>query len=350
MTGAGTLSKATGGAAYTLALPAAAPAANTYLGYTDTTYAWGAGTNSAAVYLFATSDPNQDTPSSPYNIKFPRVIVSSGISATSPTTFSIPAGGTYRLSGCVTLSTNVAYLFYANVSPIGEAAQNKGDLVGMSNPIALAYLTTTTTKVSLTVYGRFNITILGNDTTGGMSTGRGPWIEILQLGNNTAISQFTGATSAANGAIGYIPAPQAGQQNHYLSGGGSWQPVCPAFATYCSYAASGTNLLFAGVNTKTLASRGINIDSGGTKIIPTVAGYYECRASWNSGGGSANSNINIAFNGGGFLTYGTSQVGVYQSGVVEAIILFNDTTDYIQITNIQWNFCQAQVNIKWFSS
>ena len=38
-----TLSKATGGAAYTLALPAAAPAANTYLQYTGTNYAWGAG-------------------------------------------------------------------------------------------------------------------------------------------------------------------------------------------------------------------------------------------------------------------------------------------------------------------
>jgi hypothetical protein len=218
-----TLSKATGGAAYTLALPAAAPAANTYLGYTGTNYAWGAGTNSAAVYLFATSDTTQNTPSSPYNIKFPKILVSSGIDATSPTTFSIPAGGTYRLSGCVTLSTNVTYQFYANGSPIGEAAQNLGTAGGMSGPIALAYLTTTTTTtVSLTVYGSLNISILGNNDTGGTSTGRGPWIEILQLSNNTAISQFTGATSAADGAIGYIPKPLAGQEKYVLTGAGTW--------------------------------------------------------------------------------------------------------------------------------
>ena len=35
-----TLSKATGGSAYTLALPAAAPATNTYLKYDGTNYAW----------------------------------------------------------------------------------------------------------------------------------------------------------------------------------------------------------------------------------------------------------------------------------------------------------------------
>jgi hypothetical protein len=213
-----TLSKATGGAAYTLALPAAAPAANTYLQYTGSSYEWGSGNNSAAVYLFATSNPDQTPSGSVYNIKFPTVLLSSGITATSPTTFSLPAGGTYRLSGCVTLSDNMSYQFYVNGLPIGEGAQNKGSAGGMSGTIALAYLTPTiTTTVSLAVYGGGG-NLSGNTGTGG----RGPWIEILQISNNNTITAFTGATSTADGFIGYIPKPLAGDQTKFLCGNGSW--------------------------------------------------------------------------------------------------------------------------------
>ena len=37
------------------------------------------------------------------------------------------------------------------------------------------------------------------------------------------VSPMTGATATTNGAQGLVPAPQAGDQNKYLSGAGTWQ-------------------------------------------------------------------------------------------------------------------------------
>ena len=261
--------------------------------------------------------------------------------------FTLLAGYGYKLTAGEFSQSTTIYQWYNITTPgyIGVGGDTTAS--GWANIVAIAYITPTiTTLVSVrSVNGTSSLGYFG--ANGGTL---GSWATIEVISNNNTITQFAGATSTAAGGIGYIPPPLAGQQNHVLTGSGNWRPACPAFATYISYAAADSTLRFTGTNTNTIVARGINIDASGTKIIPTVPGYYECRASWNSGGNPADSNINISFNGGGLTTYGTSQVGKYQSGVVESIILFNGTTDYIQITNRDWNFGQAQVNIKWFSS
>ena len=294
----------------------------------------------AALYLFATSNPNQGNIGSPYNIEFPTVLVSSGITETSKTTFSIPAGGTYRLSGCVTLSTNVTYRFYANGSPIGEGAQNLGAVGGMSGPIALAYLTTTTTTtVSLTVEGSENISILGNDG----SSGRGPWIEILQISNNNAITAFTWATSAAAGAIGYIPAPAAGQQNHVLTGAGSWAAPGPTFSAYKTFDQSSTGgmiVTFDKIEIGFDTEKCFNISSSSYK--PNVAGYYQVNASvyyqTNLPAGSYQLYLNK--NGAVYKRGTTAEIPTRTEGLginMSTVVSMNGTTDYIQISTDKQN-------------
>ena len=39
------------------------------------------------------------------------------------------------------------------------------------------------------------------------------------------VEDFTGATTLAGGASGFVPAPSAGDTARYLSAGGDWQPL-----------------------------------------------------------------------------------------------------------------------------
>lgn len=265
--------------------------------------------------------------------------------------FTTPVAGLYQFNASVTNSGNPNYLNYyivKNGSGASQIYDNINNIICRKEIRGDINISSALTGISQLVVG---------DTVAVCCTPAGNAFKVndsfsgvLISSNNSSIFPFGGATSSATGGVGYVPAPQAGDQTKFLCANGTWQHICPAFATYYSFAATGTNLRLTGANTKTLVSRGINIDATGTKITPTVAGYYECRASWNSGGVAVDSKINITVNGGAPVAYGTSQVGVYQSGVVEAIILLNGTTDYIQIYNDQWTFGQAQVNIKWFSS
>ena len=220
-----TLSKATGGAAYTLALPAAAPAANTYLGYTGTTYAWGAGTNSAAQYclLLITQAANSNIPLHT-NITFDFQQVSSGLSFTMPTsTFVLQPTCSYKLTGCLPNGVNRTQPAWYNVTTgkyIGTIGSGTNDQNSSAPAIAYVICTVATTVALRSAYGTGTMGLLANDNVGHYG-----WATIEVVSNNTAISQFTGATSAANGAIGYIPAPQAGQQNYTLKGSGGWSKL-----------------------------------------------------------------------------------------------------------------------------
>jgi hypothetical protein len=42
---------------------------------------------------------------------------------------------------------------------------------------------------------------------------------------NTAVSVMTGASANDNGTSGLVPAPQAGDQNKFLRGDGTWQSI-----------------------------------------------------------------------------------------------------------------------------
>jgi hypothetical protein len=284
-----TLSKATGGAAYTLALPAAAPAASTYLKYDGTNYAWASagsaltaftgatsgangtlggvpapqagdqtkylqgngtwsavsGSGSVATHYYIVSGADQTTTVYPYAIQYTAtnipVIASGGISHPTPTTFVLPAGATYKCTASIAeiyteYDFSARYLrFYNNTT--ATSVGHSGMFMAPTQPgnfsstgVAVAYITATiATTISVLFYttgDTTNSTLILGSVTGGFSAGA--WVTIETVSNNNAITAFTGATSVANGAIGYIPAPQAGDQTKYLCGNGTWSNATDA--------------------------------------------------------------------------------------------------------------------------
>ena len=226
-----TLSKATGGVAYTLALPAAAPAANTYLGYNGTNYTWGAGTNSAAQFLHVANTTSLSYPVNTF-IAFPtQVAIAPGTTAiayvSASSTFTLQAGYTYKLTGAINYAaTGGTYQWYNVTTPtyLGTGGNGGNSTWAYVCSIATAYITpSVTTSVAL-------YCVSANTLAVTIGTSLCTWATIEVVSNNNTISQFTGATSAAPGAIGYIPAPQAGQQNYVLSGSGSWASFSNYFA------------------------------------------------------------------------------------------------------------------------
>jgi hypothetical protein len=124
-----------------------------------------------------TSNADQ-TPSTNSDIKFPDIILASGINPPTAlsTIFTLPAGGTYRVSGGATASGNTVYQFYVNNSYDGTAAQS-----GAANgTVAMVYVKALVdTTVSLRAsYG--SGVMLGRTS----SQGRGPWIEIQRIALN----------------------------------------------------------------------------------------------------------------------------------------------------------------------
>ena len=291
-----TLSKASGGAAYTLALPATAPTASTYLKYDGTNYAWASagsaltaftgatsGANGtlggvpapqagdqlkylqangtwsavsgsgavAAQYVHATTDVNVYVVSNnnetiatnwyfPFNIvnnvsslittpsipaPFSSVITEPSIPA--PSTFTLAAGYTYKCTFEVGYANNQVIYGWYNITTLKQI----GSWASLTIPgnvmhnTALAYITTTTTPVTIGVafawgngvncprfYNASNAPVVSFAT-----------IEVVS--SNNAIMAFAGATSAADGAIGYIPKPLAGQDKYVLNGGGGWSKL-----------------------------------------------------------------------------------------------------------------------------
>ena len=69
-----------------------------------------------------------------------------------------------------------------------------------------------------------------------MSYGNASFALIEVVSNNNTITAFGGATSSADGAIGYIPKPLTGQQNYVLTGSGGWSaPINKATQTVKCY-------------------------------------------------------------------------------------------------------------------
>jgi len=87
--------------------------------------------------------------------------------------------------------------------------------------------TTASTIVEVRITGLSGLTSIAGTDGGTFSDGVDAFIQVISDG--TKVAQFTGATSAAAGAIGYIPAPVAGQQGALLLGNGTWTARTNAF-------------------------------------------------------------------------------------------------------------------------
>ena len=205
-----------------------APPAGTQNSYLRGDGTWQQANNAptAAQYLFATSIANQTVGTVPVAISFPDILLSSGVTALSNTTFTLLPFSTYKLSGCIQFVTaNMNYRWF-NVTAgtyLGEGVTNGGGTGGVPN---MAFITTTvqTTVALYATWGSGSL-IYGH----GFDTNfRGPWITIEMLSNNNTITQFTGCTAYQNGSIGYIPAPALGDQTKFLCANGTWSPSVTA--------------------------------------------------------------------------------------------------------------------------
>ncbi len=150
-------------------------------------------------YMFATSLADQTVPagttsSAPYAVKFPDVSSSAGITATSPSVFSLPAGATYVLTCQLTWSKGNTKFRWANVTTgkpvfIGEEGRVENTAKDTDNHItivdiqAIANISAdVTTAVSLCVISGDGYLIRGQTPN---VADKSPWISIESSDRNT---------------------------------------------------------------------------------------------------------------------------------------------------------------------
>ena len=150
--------------------------------------------------------------------------------------FTLVPGYTYKLTSCNNFSSWVGsgsnpYQWYNNTTAqfigitgnfqaIPSGPYNQGPAVAFISPASI-----TTVSIYGVMPTDFNNIGSAADAPGtGGSAGYllGFWASVEAI-SNTTVAAFGGATATAPGAIGYIPAPLAGQQNYVLTGSGTWQ-------------------------------------------------------------------------------------------------------------------------------
>lgn len=79
---------------------------------------------------------------------------------------------------------------------------------------------------------------------------------------NTAVSTMTGATESNSGSSGLVPVPQAGDQNKFLAGDGTWKTISvPTFDT---------NVF--NINNNEVSLKDYNLASAGSVLVKTNSG------------------------------------------------------------------------------
>ncbi len=287
-------------------------------------------------------------------VTFQKVVNESGnlISlSTDGAKFTLVPGYTYKLTSCNNYVSRSGggsnpYQWYNNTT--AQFIGISGNFQVMPNqhfcqgPAVAIISPASPTTVS--IYGcsatEFNNIGSTVDTIGtGAGTGYllGFWASVEAI-SNTTVAAFAGATSAADGFIGYIPTPKAGQQNHVLTGSGGWSPGGPAFSAYLGKATQTvpngpvTTVRYDTVEFDTAKC----FNTSTYAYMPNVAGYYQINALvyYSSNTNAGMFQIFLLKNGAGHkrgpsIYNGTNNqnVGISFSSVVP----MNGTTDYLQI-------------------
>ena len=178
----------------------------------------------AAQYLFAKNTDKQGplgNDPTPVYLSFPiENTLTVGIAAThtDPKTFTILPGYSYKITAAIPLTTTPNSDFdWVGIYVNGVSQGIRGTGVPASNGNAIGdfftvcYVTPTApSRVQVGYIGTYGATIYY------------VWCSIEIISNNNTILPFKGASVSADGAIGYIPTPKAGQQNYLLEGSGNW--------------------------------------------------------------------------------------------------------------------------------
>ena len=131
----------------------------------------------------------------------------------------------------------------------GEANQNAFSTVAVSGEDNVAASASTDT---LNLAAGSNVTITTNAAT--------DTVTIAATDSDTTYSDFTGATSEADGTAGLVPQPDSGDEGKYLKGDGTWSAV------------SGTGGGISNVNEDTTPQLGGDLDVNGNSIVSASNG------------------------------------------------------------------------------
>ena len=187
----------------------------------------------AAQYLQVTNTANITVPAGGQPYPFANILKSTGNSITQPTTttFLLLAGSTYKCTASIGPATSVVQ--GVSVTYIWSIASGTFGTTGIMNTTyyctqAVGYITAV---VDTTIY-----LLISSTNWSPVSSGNASFALIEVVSNNNTITAFGGATSSADGAIGYIPKPLTGQQNYVLTGSGGWSaPINKATQTVKCY-------------------------------------------------------------------------------------------------------------------
>ena len=153
-----------------------------------------------------------------YKFELPAQISGTSIVQLSATQFQLQPNQTYKCTADLNCANGSIYYQWYNVTRsavYGTSGSRNGDTAST----ALGYITpTVSTIIGLSIV-RNGAAVYGSLVD---IYGRGAWATIEAVSNNNTIAAFTGASASADGFVGYIPTPKAGQQNHVLTGDGKW--------------------------------------------------------------------------------------------------------------------------------
>ena len=206
----------------------------------------------AAQYYYSIAPNQPTTGASPYTITWAtsgNVFAGSAITQSGNTAFILAPGYAYRIIANVGVNAMGMHGWVnCYITQNGTQVGNTGALLSALSadgwnvsPTCLAYVTTGAAPASI----KFMITGGANQQLGAANNNAAAWISIEVVSNNNAISPFTGSTASADGFVGYIPAPLAGQQNHVLTGAGKWSPAINAHTRIA--AAGKQNMMFTNI-------------------------------------------------------------------------------------------------------
>lgn len=164
---------------------------------------------------------------------------------------------------------------YATISLVNTKA-NTSDVVNLTSNQTIGGTKTFTSSITGSLNGNAStatrLATSRNIAVSGAVTGTGSFNGSANVTIATTLTPMTGATSSGGGSTGGVPAPAAGQDQYYLRGDGTWQPVSAIDFAVCSTAAAtaAKTVSISGFTRKTGSRITVMFTNGSTVGDPTL--------------------------------------------------------------------------------